>query len=202
MDFNNNTSFPSLVHRAAIGDDKIAMAVMCRVTYDVKESIATISKNQEWELYQDFWESEYGPMDKDDVYRRGGIDIMLFGSAKAPKGREVTESEVVISLNNKELHKVKVYGNRVWKSFMGMMTKTNAEPFKEIQLSLHNAFGGVGHWDGLEVPYPSNPYGKGYYYDKEEAVGKPLPNIEHHDNLISKWREWQEPAGVASLPIS
>ena len=201
MEFINRTSFPSLVHRTAIGDDLIAMSVMCRLTYDVNKGEATISENQEWELYQDFWESDYGPMDKDDVYCRGGVDIMVFGSAKAPKGSAVTHSEVVISLNNKELHKVKVYGERVWNSFLGVLSKSSPEPFEEIELSLHNAFGGVSNWDGIEIPYPSNPYGKGYYPNKEAAIGNPLPNIEHADNLISKWKEWQEPSGVASLPI-
>lgn len=201
MDFDNKTIFPTLLHRCAIDDDQIAMAVMCRITYDVKDNSATISENQEWDLYQNFWESEYGPMDKDDVYSRGGVDIMLFGSAKAPKGQSLTESEVIIYLNNQELHRVKVFGERVWNSFLGLLSKSSPEPFEEIKLSLHNAFGGVYNWDGIEIPYPSNPYGKGYYHKKEDAIGNPLPNIEHPDNLINKWKEWQEPSGMCSLPI-
>jgi len=201
MEFINRTSFPSLVHRAAIGDDIIAMSVMCRITYNIVEGIAAISDKQTWELHQNYWESEYGPMDTDNVYTKGGVDIMIFGSAKAPKGKILTESEVKISLNEKELHKIKIFGDRVWKSFLGSMSISNPKPFTEIPLNLNNAFGGTAKWDGLEVPYPANPYGKGYYQTKEEAVGNPLPNIEHPDDLIRKWNSWQEPAGVCSLPI-
>ncbi len=201
MEFNNQTSFPTLIHRTSVNDEITAMSVMCRITYNIIDGKATISDEQTWKLHQNHWESEYGLMDKDEVYCRGGIDIMVFGSAKSPKGKTLTESEVKISLNEKEIHKVKIFGDRVWKSFFGSMSISSPEPFTEIPLNLNNAFGGIAKYDGLEVPYPANPYGKGYYQTKEEAVGSPLPNIEHYDDLISKWNPWQEPAGVCSFPI-
>lgn len=202
MEFINNTSFHTLIHRASLNEDLIAMAVMCKVTYDILEDgTAKISEQQDWELHQTFWESEYGPMDTDDVYTKGGIDIMVFGSAKAPKGKTVSESDVIININDNILHKIKVFGNRTWKSFFGSLSSSAPEPFTEIPLTLNNAFGGTANWDGIEIPYPANPYGKGYYHKKEEAIGKELPNIEHYDNRITKWNSWQEPAGVASFPI-
>lgn len=202
MDFINTTPFHTLTHRAALDEDIIAMAIMCKITYDVLEDgNLKISETQDWELHQSIWESEYGPMDTDDVYTKGGIDIMVFGSAKAPKGKEVTESKVSIEVNDKTIHKVKIFGNRTWKSFLGILSISEPEPFTDIPLTLYNAFGGTAKWDGLEIPYPSNPYGKGYYYDKEQAIGNVLPNIEHYDDRITKWNSWQEPAGVTSFPI-
>ncbi len=201
MNFTNKTFFPSLIHRTSLDDDIIAMSVTCRITFDIAKGKANICEEQEWELHQDYWESDYGPMDKDDVYKRGGVDIMVFGSAKTPKGKKESQVVVSIFLNKKEIHKVNVFGERRWKSFMGKLYKSDAKPFKEIALSLNNAYGGVAKWDGLDIPYPANPYGKGYYHTKEEAVGKVLPNIEHIDEPISKWREWQDPAGVGSFPI-
>ena len=202
MEFVNNTKFHTLIHRASLNDDVIAMAVMCRVTYDILEDGTTkISNEQDWELHKTHWTSEYGPMDTDDVYSKGGVDIMIFGTAKAPHGKALKESNVIISLNKKEIYKLKVFGNRKWKSFLGILSISAPEPFTEIPLTLYNAFGGTAKWDGLDVPYPSNPHGKGYYYTKEEAIGKPLPNIEHADSLIEKWNSWQEPAGVCSFPI-
>ncbi len=202
MDFVNETPFHTLIHRAALNDDVIAMSLMCRVTYDILDDGTTaISPNQDWELHPEIWESEYGPMDTDDVYNKGGVDIMVFGSVKAPKNKTITETKVVISLNNKEIHKVKVFGDRTWKSFLGNLSISAPEPFTEMPLTLYNSFGGTAKWDGLEVPYPSNPYGKGYYHSKDEAIGNVLPNIEHYDDLITKWNSWQEPAGVCSLPI-
>ncbi|MGB1308468.1 MAG: DUF2169 domain-containing protein [Oceanihabitans sp.] len=202
MEFINNTSFHTLIHRAALDNDKIAMAVMCRITYTIQEDGSLkISDTQDWELHQEQWESDYGPMDTDNVYNKGGVDIMVFGSAKTPNGNPITESEVVIYLNNEEIHKIKVFGDRKWKSFLGSLSISSPEPFTEIPLTLHNAFGGSAKWDGLDVPYPANPFGKGYYYTKEEAVGAPLPNIEHSNDLIKKWNSWQEPAGISSFPI-
>ena len=203
MEFTNNTSFPTLLHRAALNNDIIAMAVMCRITYDISEDgTATIAKEQEWKLHEEAWvHEEYGPMDTDNVYNKEGVDIMVFGSAKAPKGKTLTESEVSVSLNGKMLHRIKVFGNRVWKSFLGILSKSNPEPFTEIPLTIYNAFGGMAHWDGLEFPYSANPYGKGYYYTKDDAIGSQLPNIEHYDDLISKWNPWVDPAGVGALTI-
>ncbi len=202
MDFTNNTSFHTLVHRTALQNDIIATSLMCKIMYDVnEEGEATISEAQDWELHQEYWVSEYGPMDKDDVYKRGGVDIMLFGSAKAPKGKTSTESKVIIEVNGTVIHQLKIFGERVWKSFLGILRISAPEPFSEIPLTLHNAFGGYYNWDGIDIPYPTNPYGKGYYHTKQDAIGKPLPNIEHHDNRVKKWNSWLEPAGTSSLPI-
>jgi hypothetical protein len=44
---------------------------------------------------------------------------------------------------------------------------TPPKAFKEMPLSLFNAYGGKAEWDGLEMPYGTNAYGKGYYWSKE-----------------------------------
>lgn len=202
MEFYNETSFSTLTHRTTIGDENIAMSAQCRVVFDVdREGNSTISETQDWELKAEYWESDFGPMDKDDVYIRGGVDVLLFGMAKAPHGTMVSQMEVEVLLNNKTVHKVNVFGNRNWNSFFGILVKSRPEPFESIPLSLQNAFGGTTEWDGLKIPYPSNPYGKGYYYKKEEAKGNALPNIEHVDDPITTWKSWQEPAGLSSFPI-
>lgn len=202
MEFYNETPFSTLTHRTTIGEENIAMSAQCRVVFDVdKTGNAVVSEIQGWELKDNYWESEFGPMDKDDVYIRGGVDILLFGHARAPKGKTITQTEVAVNLNGNTIHKVNVFGNRVWKSILGILSKSNPEPFESMPLSLHNAFGGSTTWDGLDIPYPSNPFGKGYYYKKEAAIGNQLPNIEHVDDPITKWKSWQEPAGLASFPI-
>lgn len=202
MDFINNTNFHTLIHRTALQNNTIATALMCRITYDVLEDGKTkISDKQDWKLHQTYWESEFGPMDTDDVYTKGGVDVMVFGSAEAPKGKTITEGEVVININNKPIHRIKVFGERKWKSFLGSLSISQPEPFKEIPLTLNNAFGGKSNWDGIEIPYPTNPYGKGYYQTKKEAIGNCLPNIEHFENRIKKWNSWVDPVGVASLSI-
>lgn len=202
MDFINETPFPSLIHRTTLGGEKIAMSVMIRITYDVHDGIAKISNHKQWEVHNDYWTSEeYGPMDKDEVYARGGVDIMAFGSAKATNGMVTKKSEVSIVLNDKTLHRIKIYGDRYWKNSLGFLTPTNPEPFTEIPLTLYNCYGGEANWDGIKIPYHSNPYGKGYYIEKKDAIGKPLPNIESYEKSINSWKDNSAPVGVSSFPI-
>ncbi|MGJ8667117.1 MAG: DUF2169 domain-containing protein [Patiriisocius sp.] len=202
MEFYNETPFSSLTHRTTLGEENIAMSVQCRVFFDVDaDGNATISDLQKWELKEDYWESEFGPMDKDNVYVRGGVDVLVFGHARAPKGQTITQTDVAVYINDKKIHAVKVFGNRTWKSILGLLSISAAEPFTSIPLTLENAFGGTTTWDGLELPYPANPYGKGYYFKKENALGNPLPNIEDIDDPITKWKSWKDPAGLCSCPI-
>jgi len=201
MDFYNETNFSTLEHRTVIGEDKLAMSIQCRVMFDIINGEATVAKEQTWPLNENYYENYYGPMDRDDLYTRGGIDIMVFGHAIAPKGQTITQSIIEVLLNEKPIHKIKVFGDRVWKSTLGFITQSKPKPFKKIALTLNNAFGGVTKWDGLEIPYSANPYGKGYYHTKEEAVDNVLPNLEHVDKQIIKWKEIQEPAGVGSYTI-
>ena len=71
MEFFNETPFSTLIHRTSIGEESIAMSAQCRVLFDIDNSgNATISDKQNWELKDNYWESDYGPMDKDDIYTR------------------------------------------------------------------------------------------------------------------------------------
>ena len=202
MEFYNETPFSTLTHRTTIGEENIAMSAQCRVVFDLDiQGNGKISEIQDWELKDNYWESDFGPMDKDDVYVRGGVDILLFGHAKAPRGKSINKTQVVVSHNEQIVHKVNVYGRRIWNSVLGILSISNPEPFESMPLTLRNAYGGSTNWDGLEIPYPSNPYVKGYYYKKADAIGNELPNIEHVDDPITKWKSWQEPAGLGSFPI-
>jgi hypothetical protein len=200
MELINHTAYPALMFRTGLDDYKYAMSVAVRVTYDIENGNATVSENQEWKLERQLWQSEYGSIESDDVFKRGGVDILVFGSATAPKGKPVRSMNVEIKFNNKTINKIIVFGNRVWeRSILGMDIST-PEEFTEMPLTLANAYGGKAEWDGLLIPYGNNPHGKGYNYSKEDYVGKPLPNIEDPARLIQKWSDQPDPVGVACLP--
>lgn len=200
MQLINHTAYPALMFKTGLDDFKYAMSVAVRVTYDVENGNAVVSKNQEWKLERKQWHSEYGLVESDDVYKRGGVDILVFGSARAPKSLPVKSTSVEVKFNKKTINRIAVFGDRVWeKSILGMDI-SNPKPFTEMPLTLENTFGGHAEWDGLKIPYANNPYGKGYNYSKDDCMGKPLPNIENPEKLIRKWSDQPDPVGVACLP--
>lgn len=201
MELINNTPYPALMFRTGLDDDKFAMSVAVRITYDIAEDAnAVVSQNQEWKLCRQLWQSEYGAIESDDVFRRGGVDILVFGSAKAPNNVPVHSMEVSVKHNGKTINKVVVFGDRVWKkSLLGMEIST-PKTFTTMPVTLANAYGGEADWDGIKIPFGNNPAGKGYHYAKEDYLGKALPNVENPEQLIRKYTDQPDPVGVACLP--
>ncbi|MEO6819365.1 MAG: DUF2169 domain-containing protein, partial [Ginsengibacter sp.] len=201
MELINNTPYPALMFKSGLDDDKFAMSVAVRVTYDIaKDGNAVVSQNQEWKLSRQLWQSEYGPIESDDVFKRGGVDIILLGRAKSPNGVPVRSMEVTVKHNNKTINKVVVFGDRKWeKSILGLDISTPKQ-FTEMPLTLNNAYGGTAAWDGLLIPHGNNPLGKGYHYLKEDYIDKPLPNIEDPNKLIRKFKDQPDPVGVSCIP--
>ncbi|MEO8770631.1 MAG: DUF2169 domain-containing protein [Ferruginibacter sp.] len=202
MDLINNTPYPAFLFRTALQDDILAASVSIRVTYSIEANKAIINDSQHWELHHEDWETGYGPMRSDNIYKRGGVDIFVFGSAKLPNNDAFTQMQVTVNVANKLSNQISVFGDRHWElSLLGGLSKSRITPVKEVPLTLSNAFGGCAEWDGLKLPYGNNPLGKGYYWEKENAINKPLPNIENPANLIVKWNDQPDPVGTAGCPM-
>ena len=201
MDLINNTVYPALMFRTVTEDEtKYASSVCVRVTYKIVNNQLEIAPEQNRQLFTQKTETEIGILESDFVFKRGGVDILVFGNAVSPKQIPVKAMEVEINVKNKLNHKLQVFGNRKWvKSIFGMDI-SSPETFTTIPLTLENAFGGKQKWDGLEIPHGNNPYGKGYFFDKEAAIGGDLPNIENPVNLIKKWNDNVDPVGFCCLP--
>lgn len=188
--------------RTALEKDRFAAAVIVRVTYDIKAGKAIPTNQQTWPLSVEPRETEYGPIESDLIYRKGGVDILILGKAIASEGKALKQMEVSVHLKNQIHNKMLVFGDRYWKKNLFGISISEPEPFTEIPLSLYNAFGGKAEWDELEIPYGNNPYGKGYYWKKNDAIGKPLPNIEDPNNLIQKWNDRPDPVGIVNCPMN
>lgn len=201
MDLINNTVYPALMFRTVLEDEtKYAASVCIRVTYNIVNNKLEIAPEQNWKLFTQKTETEIGILESDFVFKRGGIDILVFGNAVTPKQIPTSTMEVEIDIKNKLNHKLQIFGNRKWVKSVFGMDISNPEPFTTIPLTLENAFGGKQRWDGLEMPHGNNPYGKGYFFDKEAAIGGELPNIENPANLIKKWNDNVDPVGFCCLP--
>lgn len=115
-------------------------------------------------------------------------DILLNGSAYAPRGKPTERVQVGIKLGNWQ--KVfNVVGNRVWRG--GAVARaTHPEPFEVMPISYDNAFGGVDdfHPDPAQHrAYMPNPVGRGYHRLLEPYLvdNTPAPNTEESNAPVT-----------------
>jgi hypothetical protein len=199
MQLDNQTPVSALLWRTALGDDRIAAAVVARITYRVVDGQLLMDNEQPWIVSQTPWQSPAGLLPPEDCFRRGGVDLLVFGSARARDGRPTRAIEVRVRLGD-FMAGVDVHGERVWVRSGSGLTPTTAVPFVELPLSLTLAYGGKQLWDQLEVAYPANPEGKGWYFDESSAVERPLPNIEDPHRPIQRVVDQADPVGVGLCP--
>lgn len=201
MELTNHTVYPAGIARMVIGqDDRIAASVLLRVTYDIRGDVLVPSEEQPWVYSPVPWDSPKGSMDSDLVFYKGGVDVFLFGHATAEGGKPVSSLDVEVRVGDAFRRAVRVTGPRVWYRRVGALVPTAPRPFEAVALTLAHAFGGKDVWDGLELPWPANPEGMGFYATEENAVDRPLPYIEELDSLITRWDDKPLPAGLGPLP--
>lgn len=203
MDLTNQTGLPAFLMRTVIDQRRIASAVFARVTYDLRPD-GTLARRPEqtWIVSRPPWEGPKGPMPSDEVFHRGGVDVFVFGQAWTPRGRPAEASLVRVTVGRALDAKIFVFGDRVWHGRGRSLKASPPRPFTTMPLDLAHAYGGRFVWDGLEVAYPSNPSGKGFARDAEDAAGKPLPNLEDPDHLLRAWNDAPDPVGVGVRPAS
>ena len=202
MELVNHTSFPAALFRGVVGDDLLYGSLLARVTYDLAANGALQpSKEQPWKVSGPPWETEYGQMPSDELFYKGGVDLFVFGHARGREGQAVAQTDVNIEVGGFR-RRVKVFGDRVWQRRGNDLVPSDPKPFKAMPLTLANAFGGTDVWDELPIPFQENPGGKGYYLEEENAVGKPLPNVEDPEQLIRIWSDRPDPVGLGPCPIT
>ncbi len=200
MHFDNFTPVPAILWRTTMPNNRIAAAVVARTTWAIVDGRLLLDNEQPWLASSTEWESPIGPMPADDCFVRGGVDIIVLGSARAPGGRPVPKVEVRAVCGD-WVGGVDVHGERCWApGFSGQLAPTAAVPFIERPLTLDFAFGGVTEWDGLESPHPANPKGRGFYFAREQAETSPLANIEDPRHPVLTWDQRPEPVGVGFCP--
>jgi len=141
--------------------------------------------------------------ESDYAHRKPKCDVLLNGSAYAPKGKRT--ERVTVSLRVGTMEKsFDVVGNRVWKRGILLVDSTYPEPFTVMPISYDNAFGGVdrSQEDPLKYRwYPTNHAGVGYheYLDAELVDGKPLPNTEETGRRVIDPRDKCKPMAFGSI---
>jgi len=200
VELTNHTAYPAGIARQLCGEDRIAASVLTRVTYDLRDGRLRPAEQQPWIVSHTPWDGPRGPMESDLVFYKGGVDVFVFGRAAPLGGKPTTEMEVELCIGQDFRRKVRVTGPRVWYRRMGSLAPTAPRPFTSLPLTMRYAFGGADAWDGLQIPYPDNPEGTGFYLSEESAIDKPLPCVEEPDQLITKWDDRPAPAGLVPYP--
>jgi hypothetical protein len=202
MELTNLADVPGYLFRTVIDDTRLAAALIARVTYHINaDGSLTKTADQPWILSSAPWDGPAGKMPSDQVFHRGGVDLFIFGQAWAPRQRSTGAMLVKWELSSGFRSQIAVFGDRVWVRQGRQLVASTPRPFVSLPLSLDCAYGGKDVWDGLEIPFPNNPNGKGFYLTPEQAVGKPLPNLEDPQRPIRNWNDQPDPVGMGLCPL-
>jgi hypothetical protein len=200
MELLNRTPFPAAIFRTVIDENRLAAAVVARITFNLEAGKLAVASQHPWIVSGPPWQGPQGSMDSDEVFRRGGVDLLLFGSARTPGKKPVEHMNVTMTVGGWS-RTIRITGERAWVRGMRQLKATSPVPFTEIPLTMANAFGGRDDWDGLSIPFPENEHGKGFFLEEETAVGGRLPNIEDPRCPVVAWTDRPAPVGVGFCPI-
>lgn len=201
MELENLTELPAFLMRGALDERTLFGSLVVRATFDLEDGRAKLAEEQVWGVSPGPWDGPQGKMPGDELFYRGGVDVFLFGKARAAKGKAPKSGKVGVAIGSGFSHEIVVSGPRVWRKGEGGLVASEAEAFTEIPLTLAEAYGGADEWDELPIPFPANPGGKGYYITEKGAEGKPLPLIEDPGKRVARWTDQPEPVGVGVPPF-
>ena len=132
-----------------------------------------------------------------------GTDVLLLGSACAPRGRSTTEGRVSLRVGPVAREAV-VSGDRRWENGPVGPRPSAAEPFERMPLTWERAYGGVDRdpRDPTRVDAePRNPAGAGFLRrtGSRPAAGTPLPNVEHPSDRVRSPGDRPAPLGFGPV---
>lgn len=195
MDFTNSTDFPADFLVGSTGDREQTAMVACKVTYRLAGdgSLEPVPTDQMWPVLGEPADFHGVTLLPEMEFRKKGIDILVFGEAVAPRGWSSRHRSLRIKCGPVD-KRVEVFGDRTWLKDVGGFIPSEPAPFETMPLTNDRAFGGKAIYSGSETVHPTNPVGRGYCMSKEEVEGKPLPNLERPDDLITDWKQSPKPA--------
>jgi hypothetical protein len=202
LKFFNETRLPAELLRTVLDEERLSASVLSRATFDIHGTQLVLAAEQPYIVSPAPWESPHGEFEADQAFKRGGVDVFVWGRAFAPHGRSATSSTVTIAVGEIFRRDVRVFGPRAWTRALGGLRPSAPREFTSIPLSLEYAYGGKSSWDGLEVPWPDNPEGMGFYIEEREAEGGVLPLFEDPHHPIERWDDRPSPVGFGVCPIT
>ena len=181
--------------------------VCVKATFDIEEDGTTRPAEKQVEPFVQ-GQPRDGDYTKSLIYEsdffgvKPGTDVLVNGSAFAPKGKPVTDLHVGFQLGPIR-KRLRVFGNRWWTVSLTRRYVIGAPDFfVQMPIRYEAAFGG---WD-RSASNPKdhrfddrNPVGQGFICNPNGRLGRTLPNIEDPANLVATWRSRPEPAGFNAI---
>jgi len=203
MFVRNQTPYEPVLARGYLLDDLAVGCISVELIFHLGADGALVSGDDPGRL----------ATDPPDIRREAlwkGCSVTVFGHVRGPQSAPFVRTvEIAVG---EHTHRLVVFGARHWSHSLGEIAATEPAPFALVPLSWTHAFGGTakieaGYFPGTElphpggaVPYPFNPVGTGFYLSAELAMGQPLPQIEHPQQLVKTPAERPIPAGCAPCP--
>jgi hypothetical protein len=227
MELVNRTPAPALLRVSEVVEGAPRIGVLtAKATFRVDErGRVDLETAEPLPIFKLDEPTPFGLLPRDDLPRGGpAFEVILLGQAHALHGRPVNRMMVRLSVGRVS-RQLAVFGDRSWTGVEGKFARktiTAPEPFETMPLGWERAFGGsaevlVDEESPVSVSDPRNPAGRGF--DPEplatslaKQIGvprgfprwerrRPLPNVEHPEQLIRRWDDAPDPASWATLPL-
>jgi hypothetical protein len=135
--------------------------------------------------------------DADLVAPKPTTDVVINGTAYAPKGRPSTD--FLISARVDRIHKViRVVGNRRWERGLFGLKRSAVQPITALSIVYERAYGGYDQTDPdpkKQRMDPRNPVGCGVVAQSSHREGQALPNFAYPKGSLEK----AGPAGFGAI---
>ncbi|AUX40056.1 uncharacterized protein SOCE26_014520 [Sorangium cellulosum] len=213
MRFWNDTPLPAAMIPNAEEDDRVTAIFLAAITYRIAGGRLALAPAQRPLLL----DPEL-PYPHDGMLQKSVASVCATGFVY-PKEARAREATAVLRVGDRDAAIV-AYGPRVWQRALGGgLTPSAPLAFERVEMSWQNAYGGVvqeparvvrlDEEDGggeaflpeHEGGYPHNFEGKGFATDAARALDRPLPQLEHPEQLIRRWDDRPEPVCFAPYPL-
>ena len=180
--------------------------VVVKATYDIRRDGSTeLAENQEPIVRVAVHRGDPATSsiiyDADITGRKVATDVLVNGTAYAPRGRRVQSVEARVRVGSID-KTLLVTGNRHWYAGAGGVAMANAEPFESMPLTYERAFGGFDRADpdpSQHRLYDRNPVGTGFATRASHLFDRPVPSVEYPSQRLRDWTERPAPAGLGPI---
>ncbi|AUX41546.1 uncharacterized protein SOCE26_029660 [Sorangium cellulosum] len=191
MDLLNDTLLRARLFTGFTGPADAVGSLVARMTWRLADQGELRPAEDPWPVLTEPLWTEVGEFPSDSVPEYAGCDVVITGVARA---EAPVASLLVTATVGAFSARLEVLGDRVWQERDGELVPSDPRPFTEMPLVWERAYGGAADHEGAEARHPLNQVGTGFHLKREQAVGRPLPNLERPDERIRRWDDRPLPA--------
>jgi hypothetical protein len=189
-------------------DGREHWVVVVKATFVLPEgsSEPAFAKEQAPLVYADVYHGDPGlssiSVAYDFAQEKPFAEVLLTGSAVAPRARPVTELIAELKVDGLISKTIRVTGDRIWvEGLVHEVVASQPIPFTRLPLVYERAFGGVLNDGNEQRAHRENLVGVGLssLRSGKNALGKPLPNLEDPGRPLRAFGEVTPTAGFAPL---